>query len=84
MFNDDVAAICSECGASDVAMDAAKIICQSCGHFDALGLETEASSAELTNLSQAYAISVLQRWSLQASAIVAQSRFPIQPRNCAD
>ena len=63
MFNDDVAAICSECGAGDVAMDAAKIICQSCGHFDALGLETEASSAELTNLSQAYAISVLQRWS---------------------
>ena len=63
MFNDDVAAICPECGASDVAMNATKITCQSCGHFEALGLEAEGSSAALTSLSQAYAISVLQRWS---------------------
>lgn len=63
MFNDDVAAICPECGASDIAMDATKIACQSCGHFDDLRLEAEGSSAALTKLSHAYAISVLQRWS---------------------
>jgi len=111
MFNDDVAAICPECGASDIAMDATKITCQSCGHFEALGLEAEGAMSRWMRQRSPVNLAVISRlWALrpkdqarhsqasrrpmrfpfcnagvlQASVIVAQSRFPIRPRNCAD
>ncbi len=63
MYNDDVTAICPECGSSDIMYTSNKITCLSCEFEEGFGYDFSQPSPATDALDRAKALDVLRRWS---------------------
>lgn len=63
MYNDDVTAVCPECGSADVTYTSQKIACLTCESEDSFGYDFAQPSPATDALDRAKALDILQRWS---------------------
>lgn len=63
MYNDDVTAICPDCGSADVTYTSQKISCLACEFEETFGYDFAQPSAATDALDRAKALDILRRWS---------------------
>lgn len=62
MFNDDVTALCPECGSADVYYSSTEIGCRACHLVEAFGFDFQNPNATTDQINRANAMRVLQTW----------------------
>ena len=63
MFNDDVLAICPNCGSNDVGFDADSIFCHHCDLVETFAPPQDLRHSDITKgVAKTNMIAVLQRW----------------------